>query len=46
MARKTLADAYKTTAGKLILNFGKIVTPAVTSWATIFSNVNANPECN
>jgi len=43
---QSLADAYKTTAGKLILNFGKTVTPAFSSWAKVASNINANKKCN
>jgi len=34
---QAIADAYKTTAGKLILNFGKTVTPAVSSFAKLAS---------
>jgi hypothetical protein len=44
--RKALADAYKNTAGKLILNFGKTVTPAVQAWAELASNAQVNAQCN
>ena len=44
--RKALADAYKNTAGKLILNFGKTVTPAVEAWAQVASNAQVNAGCN
>jgi hypothetical protein len=43
---QAIADAYKTTAGKIILNFGKTVTPAVSSWAQVVSNINANQGCD
>jgi acyl-CoA reductase-like NAD-dependent aldehyde dehydrogenase len=36
--RSALADAYKNTNAKLILNFGKTVVPAVKSWADLASN--------
>jgi hypothetical protein len=44
--RQALADAHKNTAAKLILNFGKTVTPAVQSWAALAGQIKANPQCN
>ena len=41
-----LADAYKNTAAKLILNFGSTIVPAVRDWTTIARNITTNPQCN
>jgi len=43
---QAIADAYKTAAGKLILNFGKTVAPAVSSFAKLASYLNVNKKCN
>jgi hypothetical protein len=36
--RSAISDAYKNTAAKLLLNFGKSVVPAVKTWADVASN--------
>ena len=41
-----LRDAYMNTAAKLILNFGKVVTPVGEKWADIMQYVQVNPDCN
>ncbi len=43
---EALKDAWTNTAGKLILNFGKSVSPVAEEWATIMQYVQVNPECN
>ena len=41
-----LKDAYANTAAKLLLNFGKVVTPVAERWADIMQYVQVNPNCN
>lgn len=41
-----LKDAYANTAAKLILNFGKVVTPVAEEWADIMQYVQVNPMCD
>ncbi len=41
-----MADAYRNTAGKVILNFGSTVVPAVKSWADLAGNLNVDQNCN
>ena len=41
-----LKEAWTNTAGKLIMNFGKEVSPVAEEWATIMQYVQVNPMCN
>jgi hypothetical protein len=43
---KKLNKAFKTTAAKMILNFGKIIPPVVQSWAEVMRHIQVNPECD
>ena len=38
--------AFKNTAAKLILNFGKTIPPLVQSWATVMKHVQVNDKCD
>jgi len=44
--RRALADAYKNTEAKLILNFGKTVVPAIRAWADVASEYNVSQTCD
>ena len=43
---KKLNKAFKTTAAKMLLNFGKIIPPVVQSWAEVMRHIQVNPECD
>jgi uncharacterized metal-binding protein len=41
-----IADAYKNAQAKMILNFGKIVTPTVRRWADLYKEVQVTEGCD
>lgn len=41
-----LKDAWKNTAAKLILNFGKTLAPVAEEWADLMQYVQVNDECD
>ena len=43
---RALKEAYKNTASKLIMNFGRVFNPILHEWADIMKYVQVNPECN
>ena len=43
---KAIADAWKTTGAKLVLNFGKTVAPVVDSLSEVMKEVQVNDECD
>jgi len=43
---KKLTEAFRNTAAKMILNFGKIIPPVVQSWTEVMRHVQVNPECD
>lgn len=43
---KKLNEAFRNTAAKMILNFGKIIPPVVQSWVEVMRHVQVNPECD
>ena len=43
---KKLTEAFRNTAAKIILNFGKIIPPVVHSWSEVMRHVQVNPECD
>jgi hypothetical protein len=43
---KKLKEAFRNTAAKMILNFGKIVPPLVSSWAQVMKHVQVNERCD
>ena len=44
--RQALADAYKTTGAKLILNFGTVFAPVIEKFGHLYRNIRANEECD
>ena len=43
---KKLTEAFRNTAAKMILNFGKTIPPVVQSWAEVMRHVQVNPKCD
>jgi len=43
---RALADAYKTTSAKMILNFGKLVPPALDSLAEVIKATDFVDSCD
>lgn len=43
---KSIADAYKTYQGKMILDFGKIVVPVIRDAADMWGYMQVNPGCD
>jgi hypothetical protein len=43
---RKLTDAFRNTAAKMILNFGKTIPPVVQSWAEVMRHVQVNPKCD
>ena len=43
---RKLNEAFRNTAAKMILNFGRIIPPVVQSWAEVMRHVQVNPECD
>ena len=44
--RQAYADAYKNTAAKIILNFGKTIPPVLEKIASVYELGATNDECN
>ena len=40
---KKLTEAYRNSAAKLILNFGKTIPPVAESWAQVMRHIQVNP---
>ena len=43
---EALRDSWANTAAKLLMNWGKIITPVGQNWASIMQYVQVNPQCN
>lgn len=43
---KKLTEAFRNSAAKTILNFGRTIVPVVQSWAEVMKHVQVNPKCN
>lgn len=43
---KALKEAYKNTASKLLMNFGRVFSPILHEWADIMKYVQVNKECD
>lgn len=43
---KSLKGAWKNTAAKLILNFGKEIVPVVHAWADLMKHVQVDEKCD
>lgn len=43
---KALGQAWANTAAKLIMNFGRLVTPVAEDWSNLMAKVQVNPNCN
>jgi len=43
---EALKEAYKTTAAKLLMNFGQFFSPILHEWADIMKYVQVNKECD
>ena len=44
--KKALKTAWKNTAAKLIINFGKEIVPVVHAWADLMKEVQVGKECD
>lgn len=41
-----LCDAWRNTAAKILLNFGKTMAPVISQWAEIMKEVQVNDDCD
>jgi len=43
---KSLREAYKNTAAKMLLNWGRVFPPVANSWADVMKYVQVNKDCD
>ena len=43
---KGVANAYKNTLGKMIIDYGKTVAPVYRAYGDLIEEINVNPKCN